>query len=151
MLNVRIEIKGHKKIIEQLKNTKESFKDWRPELEAVGKFLKDFYQDPVFETEGGIFGARWSPLSQPYHSQKATIWPGRGILEASGTMRRSYETRVFSNLLQLINPTEYAVYHQFGTGRLPARLLIKVDDKVKSQAIDVFKKGALIKLQNAIR
>lgn len=150
MLNIRVVIKGDKKVISQLKNINNAFKDWKPELTAVGDFLKDFYADPVFETEGGIFAARWQKLSTAYSVRKAEQYPGRGILEASGTMRRSYETKVFSNLLQLINPVEYAVYHQEGRG-VPERLLIKVDDKIKSQVIDVFKKGALIKLQKAIK
>jgi len=150
MLNVKVVIKGDKKAISQLKNLTTAFKDWKPELTTVGEYLKDFYSDPVFETEGGIFSARWQKLSTAYAIRKAEEYPGRGILEASGTMRRSYETKVFSNLLQLINPTEYAVYHQEGRG-VPERLLIKVDDKVRNKVIDVFKKGALIKLQKAIK
>lgn len=151
MLNIRVELKGDKRLISQLKNVVSAFKDWKPELQAVGDYLVGFYRDPVFETEGGIFAARWTQLSQPYQAHKATKWPGRGILEASGTLRKSYETRVFPQLLQLINPTEYAVLHQFGTSRLPARVLIKVDDARRKEIVDIFKKGALIKLQNAIK
>jgi len=151
MLNVRVEVRGDKRILAQLKSVMSAFKDWKPELQAVGDYLVSFYRDPVFETEGGIFAARWAALSQPYQAHKTTNWPGRGILEASGTLRKSYETRVFSQLLQLINPTEYAVLHQWGTSRMPARVLIKVDDARRAQIIDIFKKGALIKLQNAIK
>lgn len=150
MLNIRVEIKGDKRIIAQLKNVVESMKDWRPELQAVGDYLKSFYQDPVFETEGGIFNARWSPLSQPYQAIKSTKYPGRGILEASGAMRRSYIIKSFPTLLQLINTTEYAILHQEGRG-VPERVLINIDDERRKQIVDIFKKGAIIKLQNAVK
>lgn len=149
MINIRVEIKGDKRVIAQLKNIKEAFSDWKPELRAIGDYLKDFYQDPVFETEGGIFGARWQPLSNAYHLRKATVWPGRGILEASGRMRRSYQVKVFANLLELMNTTTYAVYHQEGRG-VPERLLMRVDKGVEDKIVDIFKKGVLIKIQKAI-
>lgn len=150
MLNVRVEIKGDKKVIEQLKRVMGSFSDWRPELQAVGDYVKDFYQNPTFETEGGIFGERWTPLQPGYAMKKAVKYPGRGILEASGAMRRSYEVHAYANILQLINPVEYAVYHQEGRG-VPERILIKVDEPRKAQIVDIFKKGVLIKLEKAIK
>jgi phage gpG-like protein len=150
MLNIRVEIKGDKKAVAQLKNIISAFSDWKPELEAVGDYLKNFYQNPVFETEGGIFNRRWQPLQPAYAIRKATKWPGRGILEASGRMRKSYETKVFSNMLSLINPTEYAAYHQEGRG-VPERVLIEVDQTRKNEIVDIFKKGAIIKIQKAIK
>lgn len=151
MLSVRLEIKGDKKAIAQLNKMLESFKDWKPELQAVGDYLVSFYRDPVFETEGGVFGARWQPLTSAYANRKAIKYPGRGILEASGTMRRSYITRVYANLLELVNPTEYAILHQEGRGRLPERLLIRVDEPRKKEIVEIFKKGALVKIQNALK
>lgn len=150
MLSVRLEIKGDKKAIAQLNKMLDTFKDWKPELQAVGDFLVSFYQNPVFETEGGIFGARWQPLTPAYANRKAIKYPGRGILEASGRMRRSYETHVFANLLELVNPTEYAILHQEGRGRLPERLLIRVDEPRKREIVEVFKKGAVLKIQRAL-
>lgn len=157
MLNIRVEVTGDKRIVSQLKNIIESMKDWRPELQAVGDYLKDFYQDPTFETEGGIFGARWKPLNPVYLARKVTPksqgglgFGGRGILEASGKMRKSYITKAFPRMLQLINTTEYAIYHQEGRG-VPERVLIKVDEARKNQVIDIFKKGALIKIQKALK
>jgi hypothetical protein len=150
MLSVRVEITGDKKALKQLQNSIKAFEDWKPELSAVGDYLVDFYKDPVFETEGGIIGERWQELSQPYKARKATKYPGRGILEATGTLRKSYRKRVYSNLLQVINPVPYSQYHQEGRG-VPERVLIKVDDARRNEIVDIFKKGALIKLQKALR
>ena len=150
MLHVRVEIKGDKRTIAQLRKMISEFNDWKPELRAIGDYLVKFYQDPVFETEGGIFGARWQALSPAYAIRKAVTHPGRGILEASGDLRRSYSTRVHSNLLELINQDPKAIYHQEGTRRMPARVLIKVDEKQKDEIVNIFKKGVLLKVQKAI-
>ena len=80
MLNVRVEIKGDKKAIAQLQKMLHLFDDWSDELTASGDYLIRLYQDPVFETEGGIFGARWQALSAAYAIRKAITYPGRGIL-----------------------------------------------------------------------
>lgn len=150
MLNVRVEIKGDKKVIAQLRKMLHEFDDWKTELTAVGVYLIKFYQDPVFETEGGVFGARWQALSSAYAIKKATTYPGRGILEAKGDLRRAYDKRVFANLLEIVNKDPKAIYHQEGTRRLPPRILIKVDEGRKEEIINIFKKGALIKVQKAI-
>lgn len=150
MLSVRVEIKGDKRAIAQLRKMINEFNDWKPELRAVGDYLVRFYQDPVFETEGGIFGARWQALSSAYQIRKAVTYPGRGILEASGDLRRSYTTRVHANLLELINEDSKAIYHQEGTRRMPARVIIKVDDARKDEIVNIFKKGVLLKVQKAI-
>lgn len=151
MLNVRVEIKGDKKAIAQLRKMLSSFEDWKPELTATGEFLVNFYQNSAYETEGGVFGARWQALSSAYAIRKAIKYPGRGILEATGAMRKSFKKRVFANLLELINDDPKAGLHQEGRGRLPVRELIRVDETRKSQIVDIFKKGALIKIQRAIQ
>lgn len=156
MLNIQVRITGDKRVLAQLKNIEGAFSDWKPELQAVADYLVDFYKDPVFETEGGIFGARWQALSPAYQAKKSTLYPGRGILEASGNLRRSFESRVYSNMLSILNTAKnkqgepYGSYHQEGKG-VPKRLLINVDDKTKKNVVDIFKKGVLIKLQNAIK
>lgn len=151
MLNVRVEIKGDKKALAQLRTMLHVFEDWKPELTAVGEYLVKFYQDPAFETEGGIFGARWVALTPAYAKRKATIYPGRGILEASGGLRRAYRKEVYSKLLSIINDDPKAELHHLGKGRLPVRVIMKVDEPRKQEIVDIFKKGALIKVQKAIK
>lgn len=150
MLNVRVEIKGDKKVVAQLNKMLSLFEDWKPELTASGEYLIKFYKDSVYETEGGIFGARWQALSSAYAIRKATKWPGRGILEASGDLRRGFRKEVFSNLLSIINDDPKADLHQEGRGRLPVRQIIKMDEPRKQEIVNIFKKGALIKIQQAI-
>lgn len=151
MLNVRVVVSGDKKAIAQLQKMLHEFEDWRPELTAAGDYLINLYQNPVFETEGGIFGARWQPLSAAYAIRKATTYPGRGILEASGDLRRGYRKNVYASLLELINDDPKAELHQEGKGRLPVRLIMRVDQKQKTEIIDIFKKGVLMKVEKAIK
>jgi hypothetical protein len=151
MFSVRVEIKGDKRAIAQLRKMIHEFDDWKKELTAVGEYLVKYYQDPVFETEGGIFGARWAALSPAYAIKKATTYPGRGILEAKGDLRKAYGKRVFANLLEIFNKDPKASYHQDGTRRMPPRLLIRVDNKQRDEIVDIFKKGVLIKVEKAIK
>ena len=156
MLNIEVRITGDKRVLAQLKNIEGMFSDWKPELQNVADYLLNLYTNPVFETEGGIFGARWQALSPAYQARKSTLYPGRGILEATGNLRKSYQARVFSTMLSVLNDARnkqgepYGSYHQEGKG-VPKRLLINVDDKTKKEVIDIFKKGVLIKLQNTIK
>jgi len=150
MLKVRVEIKGDKKAIAQLRKMLSAFENWTPELTETGEFLKSFFSGPTFVTEGGIFGARWQALSAAYAIRKAVKYPGAGILEASGALRKSYQKKVYPNLLELINDDPKASLHHEGRGRLPIRLVMRVDEQRKSQIVDIFKKGALIKIQKAI-
>jgi hypothetical protein len=150
MLGIRVDISGDKRALAQLRKMIHEFDDWKPELKAVGDYLVDLYQNPVFETEGGYFGARWQALTPVYAQRKAVTYPGRGILEASGALRRSYRREVFRNLVSIINDDPKAELHHLGKGRLPVRLIMKVDEKQKDQIVDIFKKGGLIKLKKAL-
>ncbi len=80
-----------------------------------------------FDTEGRFAGDPWRPLSPVYALQKARRWPGRGILHASGGMRRaadSPERTVAPHTLTLTIDDPKLQYHQDGTDRMPARPLV---------------------------
>ncbi len=79
--------------------------------------------------EGPNRGA-WKPLSEAYAKWKAEHYPGKGILERTGALRKalteegsSYAQRVFSGgqLNFGTSGLPYASHHQEGAGRMPDR------------------------------
>jgi hypothetical protein len=80
-----------------------------------------------FESEGAFGGDPWAPLSPGYLAWKLRLFPGKGILHASGDLRRaaSLPTRRATPtelILRIEDPK--LQYHQTGTTRMPARPLI---------------------------
>lgn len=91
-----------------------------------------------FETEGAFAGRRWQQLSEPYARIKATVFPGKPILQARGGIRRaaSRPKRIATprSLTLLIDDSDeqhgisgsrgpILQYHQEGRG-VPARPLV---------------------------
>lgn len=150
MIALNITISGDKEVIKKLKSIKGLLTDWRAELQQVGDYLMDFYQNQVFETEGGIFGERWSPLSPKYEFMKRKEFPGRGILQATGKLRKGYRLLVNSTSMEIVNRVPYGVFHQYGTRRLSRRILIKLDNPRKDKIADFFKVGLLKKVKKAL-
>lgn len=91
-----------------------------------------------FDTEGRFGGEQWTPLSPDYLTRKMALYPGKGILYASGDLRKaaSLPRRIATarTLSLIIDDAKYkhggdvarsvAEYHQLGTNRMPARPLI---------------------------
>lgn len=80
-----------------------------------------------FDTEGDWGGGHWAPLSPDYAAWKTAHYPGRGILYATGDLRRSASNpaRFVSPMMMSLTITDpKAGYHQEGTERMPARKII---------------------------
>ena len=149
MLSINIEISGDKEVIRKLKKLDSGFNSWKPELNQVGDFLKEFYSGPVFETEGGVFNSRWRPLSPRYELWKRKNYPGRGILERSGDMRKGFTTKVTAHTIKLFNSIFYAQYHQKGRG-VPKRILAQLDIPRQQAIIKIFQKGIIKRIKDII-
>ena len=119
---------------------------WKPELKKIGDFLKEFYSNPVFETEGGIFNSRWQPLSPNYELWKRKNFPGRGILERSGDMRKGFVARVDAHSVELFNNIFYAQFHQKGRG-VPKRIMAQLDKPRQVAITKIFKQGVIKRLE----
>jgi phage gpG-like protein len=133
MLNVTIGVEGIKDVQAFLKRLKVELASFKPELERSGDFLTKYLERYAFETEGGIFGERWKPLNQVYQAWKAKKYSGAGILERSGTLRKSYVYAVMGDTLELENEAPYAVYHQSTAPRtrLPRRPILGVSPEAE--------------------
>lgn len=97
---------------------------------------------------GGPSGAWTShPLSPAYARWKQTHFPGRGMLELTGALKRSL-TSFGEGSVTLYGPSsvyisstvDYAGYHQAGTGTMPRRPPIEPSDKEVSEwAVEVWR------------
>jgi phage gpG-like protein len=113
----------------KLDHIKSVLSDFTPELEIVGQYLVQFFENEVFETEGAIFGEPWQMLMEATQAYKNRLYPGRGILEETGTLRYGFELMTTSQYCLVSNPVEYGKYHMTGTSRMPARVFMKIDDE----------------------
>lgn len=150
MIEIQITIAGDKETVKKLEKFEGALSDWQSELQSIGGLLQTFYSTAVYETEGGAFGAPWAQLSQPYEAWKRTAYPGRGILVRSGDMKRGYKYTAGRSEMKLWNPVDYAKFHQYGTSRMPQRLLLKLDDQRKNEIIKVIKKGVVDKIRQVL-
>lgn len=92
----------------------------------------------AFRTEGSSGGSKWAPLSEAYREQKARAYPGRGILERTRALMRSFERGGAGNVLRIApralvwgSSVDYGRYHQSGTSRMPARPIIRLTTETK--------------------
>lgn len=133
-MRIGIKVKGFDKVNTNFEEVKKVLSNIDPELNKVGKWILGFLRDDVFETEGQIISAPWKPLKASTLIQKVRQgYEGRGTLERTGKMRKSWRMRLFGNKMIFENPTEYAVYHQEGGKNLPKRPLVKVNNYFASQ------------------
>jgi phage gpG-like protein len=106
---------------------------------ALKKIRSSFYQieKKQFSSQGGYGSAGWAPLSEAYAVRKAKLFPGKGILEATGDLRKALtQSGAFGNVdilehSSLVVGTNigYAVYHQKGTKKMPQRKPIELPEQ----------------------
>lgn len=80
-----------------------------------------------FETEGAFGGQKWADLSEPYATWKAANFPGKGILQRTGDMKRAASNparAVTPTSLTLTIESDVLAYHAEGNTNLPQRLLV---------------------------
>lgn len=141
MLNLQIQTFGFKEAQGKLKKLHDSFGNWRPEFNMIGDALKQYYEVAVFATEGAILGTPWAKLLPTTAYAKAKKYPGRGILERTGKLKKSYKYRAFDDFMVFANTAPYAIYHQKGTFAMPSRLVIFIDQNQKNIIMSKLQEG----------
>ncbi|RDI73302.1 hypothetical protein Gocc_2902 [Gaiella occulta] len=128
----------------QLRLIEVALSDLRPFWPAVTRLFRGWMRRQ-FNTEGEFAGQRWQPLSPVYALQKARRYPGRGILHASGQLRRAADAP-----LRTVSPHALTLtiddagkehgpvlqYHQAGDG-VPRRPLVFGDPLPPLAAIEL--------------
>ena len=145
------QIEGNIELSRNLTQLDANMKDWTPEFRETGEYLKGFFSEQVFDTEGSVFGEPWAPLSPAYAARKAKKYPGKGILVASGKMKDSFDMDASGTYVRVYNTTDYFKYHQSNQPRyrIPRRIIMKLDEKRKQDIIQIFRKGLQAQINRA--
>lgn len=99
-----------------------------------------FFSYDVFESEGEAIDESWEPLAKAYAFRKEKLFPGKGILDASGLMRESFMSQADSTSLRIWNAAEYFKYHQSSAPRtrLPRRVMMKLTENLREMVVKNF-------------
>ena len=138
MFRFRLEIAGQVQMDRGIARFSAGVADYRP----IWPVIEDeFYaqEKDQFATEGREGGAHWQELSPVYAGWKAMHYPGRPILERTGSLVDSltnpnspHGVRIEERkTLTLGSRLPYAIYHQTGTSRMPARPEIQFPEALK--------------------
>jgi phage gpG-like protein len=127
MITVTVNIKGLDDSVKLLEKIKQNVNDNRYGLNKVKDYLLKFFSDDVFGSQGAVFGQSWSQLTASSLREKTKSYPGRGILERTGTLRKGFKAQSSTNYLKIYNPVPYGIFHQTGTSRMPPRIFMQLD------------------------
>jgi phage gpG-like protein len=135
---------------EQLRRSLSRFGEHAKDLsEPFREIVKDFYkvEKKQFESEGGYGSGGWQPLSPRYAAWKAKKHPGRPLMVVSGLLKESllgenpYSIEnVTPKSMEVGTVVNFAIYHQKGTSKMPARQLIQLTDADKKRWVKYIQK-----------
>lgn len=135
MLEVTIVVTGDQATRQRLQSLGKKLTDFSELTNNIGKELKSYYSGQVFASQGGVFGQPWQALNPAYARRKSRRYTSKGILEASGTMRKSYTYRAAKTYVDVYN-TDMPIfaYHTSSEPRfkMPRRQAIGINDDVSS-------------------
>lgn len=138
MFRFRLEIAGQIQMDRGIARFADGVTDYRPIWPIIED---DFYaqEKAQFQTEGKEGGGQWKELSPAYAGWKEAHFPGKQILQRTGDLYSSLTSpndpnavrREERKTLTLGSRVPYAMYHQTGTGRMPARPEIQLPEAFK--------------------
>lgn len=133
-------IDGQIQLSRNLQKISAAVTDFTPAFEQSGEDLTRFFSYDVFESEGDAIDESWAPLSKAYAYRKAKLYPGRGILEATGKMRSSFLYQADSTSLRIWNSAEYFKYHQsiLPRTKMPRRAMMKLTENLRETVVKNF-------------
>lgn len=131
MLNITIKIAGDAKVMRKLKTLRNI--DFTQANREIGKELVDYYGNDAFATRGTVFGKRWPEYNPAYKVWKEKKYAGRGMLQLTGTMQKSFFSTVTKNTVTIDNHSPIYKYHQSSAPRtkMPRRQMAGVNGKAK--------------------
>ena len=141
MAQLSINVTGNKQVAVALERLRQAVgDDFTEPFQDVAQDLKEFTQGDVFDSEGSAAGQHWAELSEPYAHLKALQYPGKGLLEATGLLLDSFTSIIQSDSMLFTNTASYAIYHQVGTSKMPARPIFQVNEEVAALIGRAFEK-----------
>ena len=133
-------IEGEQQLSRNLLIMASKVKDWGPAFAETGTSLVETFSNEVFTTEGAVIEEHWSPLKKAYALEKAKKYEGKGILERTGAMRRSFVATPTPVSVEIKNTSEYFKYHQSNQPRtkIPRRPMMKLANAQKEMVVRIF-------------
>lgn len=135
------EVEGVTELSRRLNFLDGELKDFTPAFRKSATSLKRFVAGEVFDSEGAVYGNKWAPLNPAYEAFKKSKYPGKGILERTGKMRKSFKTQHGRDFAVVFNSVDYFNYHQSRLSRstnLPRRVMLKLDGPRKEMVVKIF-------------
>lgn len=132
------EVEGEEQLKRAFSRFGEYAQDLRDEFKEIARDFHETVEQKQFATEGAYGAGGWAPLSPGYAAWKGKNYPGMPILQLTGRLMESLTGKTSDTIeeigrqdFRLGTKAPYAIYHQKGTGRMPARPIIKLteDDK----------------------
>lgn len=109
-------------------------RDLTPVMKAIGRKLESNV-NVRFDTKTAPDGSAWAPWSETTAAARAE--EGRGtLLEYTGRMRDSLAYEATATSVEVGFGVPYAVYHEVGTSRMPARPVLFDGDSLGSADLD---------------
>lgn len=116
-----------------------------PAFDKMGNSLV-LAEQKQFKSEGGYGSAGWAPLSAAYAARKRREVGNKPILVYSGTLKKGLTHRPFpveaveAQFAVFGTDLDYALYHQHGTPRMPARPVISLPESVRQQWVKILQR-----------
>lgn len=150
--HISFDIDGDRELSRKLHGMLGAVSDWSP----VWKTISTDWSTTMarkFDTEGaheagtaadGTPNPAWAPLSAKYAAWKRRQYPGMGILQRTGKLRKAAvdpATTITPTSLRLTVGSPYAIYHQSSRPRtkLPRRAFASLTAKQKSRWVKAFR------------
>ncbi|WP_440220925.1 phage virion morphogenesis protein [Dietzia sp. MNB45] len=127
--------------------------DLKSGMEDVGSDAVKFFSGPVFASRGQAIDATWPRLSTSYAATKAKRFPGRGVLVASGTMRKSFDSEADSMSVTISNTDPKFKYHQSSRARkrIPRRQMLGMSPSLQKRVTNTLAGTLAKKVREAQR
>jgi hypothetical protein len=125
--NITVDIEGESELADALERIAGNLTDLSRPMDQIGSYLTDFFSGEVFASRGGVINEPWAPLSDAYAEYKAREFPGRIPLVREGQMIRGFKDNAGELSVQIFNETDWFDFIQSGTRRMPARVMMKID------------------------
>lgn len=134
MLTFDIEITGLDEVNERLSKLNAGLHDFRGALGEAADQLIKYYEGPVFDSKGEVYGTPWAqlaPSTQAYKSKHFSLYASTPLV-ATGAMRHSFRRTATTLGVFIDNTQPYFKYHQLGTRKMPQRRILGINEEVKS-------------------
>lgn len=148
-LSLSFTIEGEDQMMRRLRGISESMKDFRPEFRNTGRLLLKTFADN-FGTQGRTIGEPWARLKPATVMQKVRLgFSGAGPLIRTGGMKKSFRSEPTGTQVRISNDSPHFAYHQSNKprGKLPRRVMMKIDETRKQQIVSIFQKAVQLHLQ----